>query len=171
MRTSAARSRGPDHLLDDQQAIRTPTHLRVHDISILAFDRAGDPDWYPGGRRPAPLKLYYSTWSRRRLVAMHEGLLKHSGESPFDEAWFERPDTDHRATTRVDVGDYFWACTGRRGPRHAGRPHGRSGSVSSTTNCAMSTRGGLDPPAPDPFADGGDYEHDLFDGVPTEVAS
>ena len=24
-----------------------PDHIRVHDISVLAFDRAGDPDWYP----------------------------------------------------------------------------------------------------------------------------
>ena len=74
------------------------------------------------GRRPVPgirspvsrssrSKLYYSTWSRRRMVAMHEGLLRHRGESPFDDKWFERPDTDHRVTTRIEVGDYMWART------------------------------------------------------------
>ena len=32
---------------DDQQGYQHPDHLRVHDIRVLAFDRAGDPDWYP----------------------------------------------------------------------------------------------------------------------------
>jgi mycothiol S-conjugate amidase len=97
---------------DDQAGYPHPDHLRVHDVSLLAFDRAGDPSWYPDAGEPfQPLKLYYSTWSRRRLVAMHEGLLKHRGESPFDEQWFERPDTDHRVTTRIDVGEYMWART------------------------------------------------------------
>jgi mycothiol S-conjugate amidase len=97
---------------DDQAGYPHPDHLRVHDISVLAFDRAGDPSWYPEAGEPfQPLKLYYSTWSRRRLVAMHEGLLKHRGESPFDDTWFERPDTDHRVTTRIDVGEFMWART------------------------------------------------------------
>ena len=97
---------------DDQKGYPHPDHLRVHDISVLAFDRAGDPDWYPQLGAPyQPLKLYYSTWSRRRLVAMHEGLLKHRGESPFDEKWFERPDNDHRVTTRINVGEFMWART------------------------------------------------------------
>ncbi|MEO6569940.1 MAG: PIG-L family deacetylase, partial [Ilumatobacteraceae bacterium] len=81
---------------DDQQGYPHPDHLRVHDISVLAFERAGDPDWYPEhGPVFQPSKLYYATWSRRRLVAVHEGLLERRGESPFDEKWFDRPDTDH----------------------------------------------------------------------------
>jgi mycothiol S-conjugate amidase len=97
---------------DDQSGYPHPDHLRVHEISVLAFERAGDPAWYPELGEPyQPLKLYYSTWSRRRLVAMHEGLLKHRGESPFDEQWFGRPDTDHRVTTRIEIGEYMWART------------------------------------------------------------
>ena len=97
---------------DDQQGYPHPDHLRVHDISVLAFDRAGDAAWYPEAGEPfQPLKLYYTTWSRRRLVAIHEGLLRHHGESPFDEAWFERPDTDHRVTTSIDVAEFMWART------------------------------------------------------------
>ncbi|MDJ0768439.1 MAG: PIG-L family deacetylase [Ilumatobacter sp.] len=97
---------------DDQQGYPHPDHLRVHDISVLAFDRAGDPEWYPGLGDPfQPLKLYYTTWSRRRLVAVHEGLLRHRGESPFDEKWFERPDSDHRITTHINVHDFMWART------------------------------------------------------------
>lgn len=97
---------------DDQAGYPHPDHLRVHEISVLAFERSGDPSWYPEAGEPfQPLKLYYSTWSRRRLVAMHEGLLKHRGESPFDDKWFERPDTDHRVTTRIEVGEFMWART------------------------------------------------------------
>jgi mycothiol S-conjugate amidase len=37
---------------------------------------------------------------------MHERFLELGLESPFDEKWFERPDMDHRVTTRVDVSPY-----------------------------------------------------------------
>jgi mycothiol S-conjugate amidase len=95
---------------DDQQGYPHPDHLKVHDISVLAFDRAGDPDWYPETGEPyQPVKLYYSTWSRARMRAIHEGILRRDGESPFDEKWFDRPDHDHRITTRVEVGEYQWA--------------------------------------------------------------
>jgi mycothiol S-conjugate amidase len=95
---------------DDQQGYPHPDHLKVHDISVVAFDRAGDPDWYPEAGEPyQPLKLYYSTWSRARMRAIHEAILAREGKSPFDERWFDRPDTDHRITTRVDVSEYQWA--------------------------------------------------------------
>src|SRR5688500_18240161 len=37
---------------DDQRGYPHPDHLRVHDISLPAFDRAGDPDWYPDAGEP-----------------------------------------------------------------------------------------------------------------------
>lgn len=93
---------------DDQQGYPHPDHLRVHDISVLAFDRAGDPAWYPEAGEPwTPLKLYYTVWSRSRLLAVHEALLRLRGESPFDEKWFERPDMDGRITTRIGVRDFI----------------------------------------------------------------
>ena len=95
---------------DDQQGYPHPDHLKVHDISVLAFDRAGDPDWYPEAGEPyQPRKLYYSTWSLARIRAIHEALLRRDGKSPFDDRWFDRPDTDHRITTRIDVGEFQWA--------------------------------------------------------------
>jgi len=95
---------------DDQRAYPHPDHLRVHDISVLAFDRAGDPSWYPELGDPfTPLKLYYSVWSKARILAMHELLLERTGESPFDETWLDRPAQDHRITTRIDVSEYIWA--------------------------------------------------------------
>ena len=98
---------------DDQQGYPHPDHLKVHDISVPAFERAGDPAWYPELGGPwQPSKLYYTVWSRRRLVAVHEALLALRGASPFEEAWFERPDQDDRITTQVPVGDHMWARSG-----------------------------------------------------------
>ncbi len=95
---------------DNQQGYRHPDHLRVHDISVPAFERSADPAWYPDAGEPfQPQKLYYSTWSRARMLAHHERFQKLDLESPFDERWFERESQDDRITTKVDVADYYWA--------------------------------------------------------------
>ena len=92
---------------DDQKGYPHPDHLMVHDISIPAFDRAGDPDWYPEAGEPwTPLKLYYSSWSRARIQAMHEKFGELGLESPYDEKWFERPSQDSRINAKVDIADY-----------------------------------------------------------------
>ncbi len=98
---------------DDQRFYPHPDHLKVHDISVLAFERAGDPDWYPELGEPyQPSKLYYTMWSYARLRAIHEYLLARDGRSPYDEKWLERPNHDHRITTRIDVSEHLWARTG-----------------------------------------------------------
>ncbi|HEY2300588.1 MAG TPA: mycothiol conjugate amidase Mca [Acidimicrobiales bacterium] len=91
---------------DEQNQYPHPDHLRVHEISLPAFDAAGDPDAYPEAGPPwEPLKLYYTTWSRQRIVAMHEKFLELGLESPYDEGWFERP-VRNEATTRIDVSGF-----------------------------------------------------------------
>jgi len=98
---------------DDQRGYPHPDHLRVHDISVLAFDRAGDPAWYPdAGEAFQPSKLYYTAWSKARILAVHDALIAKYGESPFDENWLERPDMDHRITTKLDVGPFMFARSG-----------------------------------------------------------
>lgn len=98
---------------DDHSGYPHPDHVKVHEISVLAFERAGDPDWYPEAGEPfEPLKLYYTIWTRARLMAVHEALLRLRGTSPYDEKWFERRSQDERITTRLDIGDYLWARTG-----------------------------------------------------------
>ena len=93
---------------DEQTQYPHPDHLRVHDISIIAWDAAGDPDRFPEAGDPwTPSKLYYSTWARARILAMHQGFLDAGMESPFDERWFEREDQDHKITTRVDISGYY----------------------------------------------------------------
>jgi len=92
---------------DDQEGYPHPDHLRVHDITLPAFDAAGDPDAFADAGPPwQPLKLYYVAWSRARILAMHQKFLDLGLTSPFDDKWFERPDHDHRITTRLDVTDH-----------------------------------------------------------------
>jgi mycothiol S-conjugate amidase len=95
---------------DDQTGYQHPDHLRVHDISVLAWERASSTDWYPEAGEPwTPLKLYYSVWSRARVLASHEKMLELGIESPFDDEWLNRPSADDRITSHVDVGEYLEA--------------------------------------------------------------
>ncbi len=92
---------------DDQRGYPHPDHLRVHEIGLAAFEAAGDPQRHPDAGAPwQPLKLYYTVWSRARMVAAHERFLALGLESPFTDEWFERPDQDDRITTIVDISDY-----------------------------------------------------------------
>ena len=93
---------------DDQQGYPHPDHLRVHDISLPAFDRAADASWYPDAGEPwQPQKIYYSAWSRQRMVAMHEKFIELGLESPFGDRWLNRPSQDDRITTKIDVSDHM----------------------------------------------------------------
>jgi mycothiol S-conjugate amidase len=93
---------------DDQQGYPHPDHLRVHDISIAAWDLAGDPSHRPELGEPfAPSKMYYSVWSRVRFQAMHDTFCELGLESPFSDEWFARPDHDDRVTTQIDIGPWF----------------------------------------------------------------
>jgi mycothiol S-conjugate amidase len=92
---------------DDQQGYPHPDHLRVHDITVPAFDAVGDPDAYPEAGPPwQPLKLYYSGWSRARILAAHEKFLELGLESPFSAEWMDRVGHDDRITTRIDITEY-----------------------------------------------------------------
>lgn len=93
---------------DDQQGYPHPDHLRVHDISLPAFDLAGDRSYRPDLGEPyTPLKMYYSVWSRARVEATHNKFVELGLESPFSEDWFTRPNQDDRVTTSIDIGPWF----------------------------------------------------------------
>jgi mycothiol S-conjugate amidase len=98
---------------DEQSRYPHPDHLRVHEISDIAFDAAGDPERFPDAGEPwQPLKLYYTTWSRDRIVAMHEKMLELGLESPYAR-WFEQkpddppPPPPPPLTTRIEVAAYY----------------------------------------------------------------
>jgi mycothiol S-conjugate amidase len=92
---------------DEQRGYPHPDHLRVHEITVPAFDAAGDPDAYPDAGEPwQPLKLYYSAWSQARVKATHEKFIELGLESPYNQEWMDRPGMDDRITTKIDVSSH-----------------------------------------------------------------
>jgi len=95
-----------------------PDHIRVHEISHLAFERAGDPAWYPDHGRPwTPLKLYYTgVFTRGRVEKLHAWFEEQGMESPYREwmaRWAERDLDPGRpppkpVTTQIEVGDWLY---------------------------------------------------------------
>jgi mycothiol S-conjugate amidase len=95
---------------DENGGYPHPDHIMCHRVSVEAFDAAGDPDRYPGTGEPwQPLKLYYDRgFSRGKITAYHQALLRLRGESPFGEwmeRWGDRPEPV--ITTQVQVADFF----------------------------------------------------------------
>jgi mycothiol S-conjugate amidase len=98
---------------DEKGGYPHPDHIRCHEVSVAAFDAAGDPERFPEAGAPwQPLKLYYSHgFNRKRMQLFHEALLAAGQESPFGE-WLakwdaSRPDILERVTTRVECAEYF----------------------------------------------------------------
>jgi mycothiol S-conjugate amidase len=95
---------------DDRNFYPHPDHIKVHDISVPAFDAAGDPEAYPEAGEPwQPLKLYYVSWSIARVKALHAIYLERGEESPYT-SWFERGFDTGRVdefTTLIDVSDFM----------------------------------------------------------------
>ena len=89
-----------------------PDHIKTHEVSVVAFEAAGDPTRYPGAGEPwQPLKLYYhETFHKARVLALHDAMLAEGIESHYGErlaAWVDRPDEYQRVTTRVRCDEWF----------------------------------------------------------------
>jgi mycothiol S-conjugate amidase len=100
----------------DQSGYPHPDHLRVNEISELAFDAAGDPDKYPhAGDAWQPSRLCYVRWSVKRMRATHDKFLELGLESPFSDERMARmlkaeeldvaAGDPRRPTITVDVSD------------------------------------------------------------------
>ncbi|MEY2419245.1 MAG: mycothiol S-conjugate amidase [Actinomycetota bacterium] len=95
---------------DKQERYPHPDHLRVHEVTMAAVDAAADASQYPDAGEPWQVsKIYYTAWSFKRVVLMHEKFLELGLESPFDENWFKdrKPDeTDNEMTTQIYLGGF-----------------------------------------------------------------
>jgi mycothiol S-conjugate amidase len=97
---------------DESGGYPHPDHIRCYEVSVAAFEAAGDPERYPDAGEPwQPLKLYYNlTFHKARLLALHEAMLERGIESPYAEwleNWVDKPEDDARLTTSVPCSDYF----------------------------------------------------------------
>lgn len=98
---------------DENGGYPHPDHLMVHELSMIAWERSGDPDYAPEAGEPwEPEKLYYTHgFPKARMVLLHRRLMEENRPSPFGSI-LERMDPDggdvmDRVTTQVTCGEYF----------------------------------------------------------------
>ncbi|AZA11103.1 mycothiol conjugate amidase Mca [Corynebacterium gerontici] len=98
---------------DENGGYPHPDHLKVHEVSMLAWERAGDEQYRPElGPAWKPLKLYYTHgFIRQRMEMFHNLLLEQGRPSPYTdilERWkANKADVMARVTTQVHVAEYF----------------------------------------------------------------
>jgi mycothiol S-conjugate amidase len=97
---------------DERGGYPHPDHIKTHEISVYAFEVAGDPERYPELGEPWQVsKLYYHmSFTLPRTKALHEAVLASGAESPYTEwlaNWDPEKDISHRVTTQVPCSEYF----------------------------------------------------------------
>ncbi|WP_034650033.1 mycothiol conjugate amidase Mca [Corynebacterium vitaeruminis] len=98
---------------DENGGYPHPDHLKVHEVSMIAWDKAGDASYHPEVGKPwTPLKLYYTHgFIRQRLQMFHDLLIQQGKESPYEDLlgrWkANQADTMARVTTQIYAERYF----------------------------------------------------------------
>lgn len=98
---------------DENGGYPHPDHIMVHKASMVAWEKAGDPNFAPEAGEPwTPLKLYYTHgFILQRMVLLQDLLLERGQKSPYElmiKRWQENEnDVMERVTTRVDCRSYF----------------------------------------------------------------
>lgn len=97
---------------DENGGYPHPDHIKCHEISVFAYEKAADPTWRPDlGEAWQVSKLYYHLgFNWKRLTALSEALERHGLENPYVErmkTWERKPEDEDRLTTRVECAEYF----------------------------------------------------------------
>ncbi|WP_076476866.1 mycothiol conjugate amidase Mca [Williamsia sterculiae] len=97
---------------DEHGGYPHPDHIRDHEVSMAAFDAAGDPERFPDAGDPwTPLKIYYvHGFVRARMQLLADEFTKQGIENPYKEwldRWKDRDDLMARVTTQISCGEYF----------------------------------------------------------------
>ena len=113
---------------EDQRGYPHPDHLRVHEISVAAFDAAGDRSPLPRGRRALPAARSSTTrvWPWRQMIGVHAREVPRARArvalTTSASGWASRPrttpDHDPHRPQRLRGRAHGRAA----GPRHPGRP-------------------------------------------------
>ncbi len=98
---------------DENGGYPHPDHIRTHQVSVGAYEAAGDFRLFPDAGEPWDVhKLYYNHgFLRKRMQMLQDEFAKHGQEGPFAK-WLEQWDADHdvfekRVTTRIECAKYF----------------------------------------------------------------
>ena len=90
-----------------------PDHIRCHEVSVAAYEAAGDYRLFPDAGEPWNVtKLYYNHgFLRQRMQVLQDEFTKHGQEGPFGK-WLETWEKDddlmsRRVTTRIECSKYF----------------------------------------------------------------
>jgi mycothiol S-conjugate amidase len=90
-----------------------PDHIRCHEVSVAAYEAAGDHYLFPNAGEPWQVtKLYYNHgFLRQRMQVLQDEFTKHGQEGPFAK-WLESWDPEEdllakRVTTRIECSKYF----------------------------------------------------------------
>lgn len=71
-----------------------PDHIKSHEVTVLAYREAGDPEAFSGIGEPwTPSKLYYDrAFNPDKYRALHRAFLEAGEESPFADrvAWYDQ---------------------------------------------------------------------------------
>lgn len=96
---------------DEQGGYGHPDHIACHQITVAAFDAAGDAAQFPdAGAAWTPLKLYYATLPRNAIYRAWEQMRERGMDTPLDDPEFDISrftQPDNRMTTRLAVHDYL----------------------------------------------------------------
>ncbi len=98
---------------DEHGGYPHPDHIRCHEVSVAAYEQAGDAAAYPGTGEPwTPLKLYYTHgFVRGRLQLFSDEFAAHGMADPYAEMlkkWdASRDDIMARVTTQVECAKFF----------------------------------------------------------------
>jgi mycothiol S-conjugate amidase len=98
---------------DENGGYPHPDHIRCHEVSVAAYEAAGDYRMFPDAGTPWNVaKLYYNHgFLRQRMQVLQDEFTKHGQEGPFAK-WLEKWDPDDdllskRVTTRIECSKYF----------------------------------------------------------------
>jgi mycothiol S-conjugate amidase len=98
---------------DEHGGYPHPDHVRCHQVSVAAYEAAGDYCRFPDAGEPWTVsKLYYvHGFLRQRMQVLQDEFARHGKKGPF-ERWLELWDASHdvladRVTTRVECSKYF----------------------------------------------------------------
>jgi mycothiol S-conjugate amidase len=96
---------------DENGGYPHPDHIRTHEVSMYAWEKAADPNFDAKGEPWVVAKLYYHHgFSKARTQAMHDACVELGIESPYKE-WLDNWEDDDlvtdRVTARIHCADWF----------------------------------------------------------------